>query len=913
MKKYNLIFTLFAVLIIVGCSTSKKQTEGELKGLKKSIKDLNARFNGYHNAKLILKETTTDMASAYQDNYNQVLELYKEVAAGGQGASELDEAIKKSSVVVSLYRQSKWTDDAYFVVGRSEYLKGDYEGATETFRYIINEFDPKYLVKKRADALKNSKKRKDREKGNKLAKELEPEKKDYRTIRNNAMVWLGRTYIEEGKYGETELILEEMKGIEDLSNKLKTELAVVESYSHLKQKDYDGAIPLMIKASKETKSKPMKTRLTYILAQLYQLKGNGTEALANYKRVLKLNPDYDMEFRTRLNIATNGWQTGESDAKETLATLKRMSRDVKNEEFRDQIFFVMSEVSLKEDEIPTAIEYLNKSLRTNINNQPQKTDSYLRLAEIYFKEENYVSSKNYYDSTLAVIDKADERYDSVSKYSSSLTDIAANIQIIELQDSLLMIKAMNKDEKLALAKKLKKERLDAEKAAKEGRSGGASGLAAGKGGLANQTIRSQANTGLPGSTTINNVRNESDWWAYNSGEIRKGKKDFDKKWGDRPLEDNWRRSSQQGFEFDEGTEGDRSIARVNVSDVEMKAMFADVPSNRKEVDAANDKIMEALFTLGGLYRDKLDKPRKAMKTFKELQDRYPGNPHEAEALYALYLLALDIDRSKADFYKNQILKKHKDSKYAEIIRNPESLAQLQEAEANLDTYYDKTFAMYERGGYANALSRIKAVDSLFGENNVIRPKFALLSALCLGNVDGVEAYKKALNNVTKEFPKTEESDKAKEILAYLDGKAPSDKGKGKEDKDSKGKDEGKALYKETNEEQHYILVILSSVELKASEVKSAVSDYHKKYHKLDKLFTASLLLNKNTQMLVVRRFKNAEEGVKYAKSVRNRPLKYLKDLDDAYKVYPISQTNYKALLRSKKLGAYIDFFNENYK
>ncbi len=915
MRKNHLILTLLIAIFIVGCATQKK-TEGELKGLKKSIKDLNARFNGYHNAKLILKETGVAMADNYRDNYNQVLEMYKEVAAEGQGASELDEAIKKSSVVVSLYRQSKWADDAYLIVGKSEYLKGDFDAAQETFRYVLSEYNPQYLVKKRADALKNSKKKKDRDKGNKLAKNLEPEKKDYKTIHDEAMVWLARTYVEQGKYGETELIVEQMKKMEELPDKLKSEVALVESYAFLKQKDYDKAIPLMIKATELTKSKKQKTRQTYILAQLYQLKGNGAEALANYKRVLKLNPDYDMEFRTRLNIATNGWQTGEADGRETLATLKRMSKDVKNEEFRDQIFFVMSEVAMKEDQIPDAIGYLRKSLRTNTNNQPQKADSYLRLAEIYFQEEDYVSSKNYYDSTLTAMDKADERYDKVNRYSTSLTDIAKNIQIIELQDSLLMIKAMNKDERLVLAKKLKKERLEAEKKAKENRANSAGSLGAGRSGLANQTARPQANTGLS-SGGINNVRNKSEWWAYDAGEIRKGKRDFEKKWGDRPLEDNWRRSNRKDFDFEEGEEGDRSIARINVSDSEMKAMFADVPSNRKEVQAANDKIMEALFTLGGLYRDRLENERKAMKTFKELQERYPKNPHEAEALYSLYVLAMESDRSKADYYKTQILKKYKNSKYAEILRNPESMAKLQEEFAELDRYYDITYALYENGGYQKALSRINAADSLFGNNNKIRPKFALLNALCVGHVDGVEAYKTSLNGVTTKFPMSEESEKAKEILAYLDGKSPNaDKGKdaaGKDGKDGKGKEEAKALFKEKKEEQHYILVILSSTELKSSEVKSAISDYHKKYHKLDKLFTASLLLNKNTQMMVIRRFKDAEVAETYAKSVRNRPLKYLKDLDDKYKVYPIAQTNYKALLRSKKLDAYIDFYNENYK
>lgn len=914
LRKITILFALGMSLLIIGCAT-QKDPEAELKGLKKSIKDLNARFNGLHNSKVLLKENNMATAAARRDNYNQVLDLYNEVAAEGGGGAQLDPVIEKASVVVSLYRQSKWTDEAYMQIGMGEYYKGNHQEAAETFQYIITNYDPFLLARKRAETLKRSKDKKDRAKGREMLKDLKPGKKDYRTRQRDAMVWLARTLVEQEKFGEADLVIEQVDGIEDLSKRLRRDLSIVKSFYQLKQKNYVAAIPALQEGMKLTRNKKKKTRLTYILAQLYELQGNNGEALANYKRVIRLRPNYDMEFRSRLNIATNGMKNGTSNSKATLATLKRMSKDAKNEEFRDQIYYVMADISIQDNNMPQGIDYLKKSLLANRNNQPQKADSYLRLAEIYFDKENYVLAKNYYDSTKTTLASTDERYETVTKYSEALTDIAANLEIVALQDSLLRIKNMSEEERTALAKKLKKERQDAEELAQAESQSNMPDNIRSNDGRGSQLGR-PSSSGIPSGGITGPNAGKSDYWAYDDGEIRRGKRDFERTWGKRPLEDNWRRSQYQSIEQVEEGGVVAGIGRVRVSDAEVKAIFADVPSTPEQVQAANDKIIEALFALGGLYDDKLDKPQKSIEAYEELLRRFPGNKYEAEALYALYTIAMDSSPSKATGYKKRLLDKYPDSKFVQAIANPESLASMQRGEDNLEIYYDETYLLYENGRYTKAKSRISMADSLFGAANIIKAKFDLLNALCVGHTDGEDAYKASLNQVIKTHKATEEGQKAKEILAFLDGKAPPKDPKGKDKieggEKAKKEKEAKQLFTDNKEQQHYVLVILSNADIKSSEVKSAVSDYHKENHKLDKLFTASLLLNKNTQMLVIRRFKNAEIAERYAKSVRDKPGKYLNNIDGGYRVFPISQNNYKSLLRSKKLEEYALFYEENY-
>ncbi len=919
-NKINILFALFFSLLFIGCAT-QKDAEAELKGLKKAMKNLNARFNGLHNSRELLKEHQLANQTSRRDNYNQVLALYDEEAADGAGGgAQLDPVIEKASVVISLYRQSKWTDDAYMQIGMGEYYKGNLDEAAQTFNYIISNFDPKLLVRNRAEALKRSKDKKDRKKGRDMLQNPKPEKKDRNTRQRDAMVWLARTLVSQEKFAEADLLIEQIEGISDLSKKLKRDLTIVKSYYQLRQKNYAAAIPALQTGLKMTGNKKRKTRLTYILAQLHELQGNNTEALANYKRVKRLRPNYDMEFRSSLNIATNGMKSGSASSEQTLASLKRMSKDSKNTEFRDQIFYVMADIHLQDKNQPEAIDFLKQSLRANRGNQPQKADSYYRLADIYFNSEDYIQAKNYYDSTKTAMTNTDDRYEQVVKYSEALTDIAANLEIIALQDSLLRIKDMSREEQEELAKRLKKERLDAQK--KEVTDAFANMENAMKNGGASRNPSSKLgrpamdDSGLrPGGITGPSASERSDYWAYNDNEVRRGKRDFERTWGDRPLEDNWRRSAQsQGTDIIEDDGVIAGFGRVKVTDEEIKAILADVPQTRKEVEAVNAKIIDALYALGGLFDEKLDKPEKSIEAYEELLRRFPGNKYEAEALYAMYTIALEHFPSKANGYKQQLLKKHADSKFAVFLTNPEMLAEAQRGEDDLEIYYDETYLMYETGSYGKAKSRISMADSLF-EANTLRAKFDLLNALCVGHTDGEDAYKASLNEVITKHKATDEGKKAEEILAFLEGKTPPKQGKGnKPDEGEKGKKEkeAKELYVMDEEMQHYVLVILSTAQVKSSEVKGAVSNYHKEHHKLDKLFTASLLLNKNTQMLVIRRFKNADIAQRYAKSVSNKPAEYLNNLDEGYRVFPISQNNYKSLLRSKKLEEYAAFYAENY-
>ena len=78
------------------------------------------------------------------------------------------------------------------------------------------------------------------------------------------------------------------------------------------QGKYAEALPYMENAARNTSKRWMRFRYNYILAQLYQMLDKHDEAAKTYRLVAKNNPDYEMSFNARINMA--GVVKGSSNA-----------------------------------------------------------------------------------------------------------------------------------------------------------------------------------------------------------------------------------------------------------------------------------------------------------------------------------------------------------------------------------------------------------------------------------------------------------------------------------------------------------------------------------------------------------------------------------------------------------------------
>jgi len=383
-------------------------------------------------------------------------------------------------------------------------------------------------------------------------------------------------------------------------------------------------------------------------------------------------------------------------------------------------------------------------------------------------------------------------------------------------------------------------------------------------------------------------------------------------WGQLNLEDNWRQSSQQGaFEGEEGEESSGPSAE-ELRDGEVDAMLVSIKkqlpySASQKVDAFA-MIADAMFELGKLFRDKINNLDKAIETHEALISRFPNTDKKMDTYYYLYLSNLEKpDGPRADYYKQKIVAEYPDSEYARIITDPSYAASLAKKDKKLENYYQETYASFEAGDYQKAYNLSKGADAEFGPTNPLRPKFSLLNAMALGSIKGKEVYVKALREVVKKYPNTPEKARAEEIMRFLQGDEEAFK--------TIDMDEVDDIFSQQDKLKHYMAIILfDAVPEVVEKTKIKVSEYNKeKYKDLRlQLGDASLNSEKKTEIILIRSFKNKEKAMEYYKEVAADGNNFIDSDKVNYKMYTLTQSNYRKLMIERSDVRYSVFFDKYY-
>ncbi len=708
----------------------------------------------------------------------------------------------------------------------------------------------------------------------------------HRPAYREGILWLARTYIERDNWTLANNKLTQLENDPKISKDVAVQLPLIRAYYFTEQKQYEEAIPHLEKAIEVEADRLNKARYAYIIAQINDKAGKLTEALAGYERAVKFRPGYTMQFSAQLNILNSKYSNGRATAEATTKELKRLLKDIKNEEYQDQIYFTLAQVAFGEKQNDEAIAYLESSLSVPSSNTANQAEAFYKLANIYLEREDYVNAKSYFDSTIGILPKNDERYDQAETFAKNLTAIAENLQEIELQDSLIRLSKLTDEERRTRT-------FDIKKAENEKRRQAI--LDKAKGGLASKSIT----PGRAGSKA-------SSFFAYDDRSVKKGAREFVREWGERPLKDNWR-LGQEEISDNKVENVLENLAETVISDEDVEEIFKDVPDTPEAKAIAEKKIEEAMFNLGRLYRDKLGYNEKTVKTLDALLKRNPKTEYEPDALYYLYLAHTDLGNTRqANEAKNRLLSDYAETTFARVLKDPDYVKNVLDQDFQLNKYYDETYSDFKKGQYKSVEAKLKSVPSKFGAQNTLAPRFALLNAMTIGNLKGKDAYVNALKDVVAKFPKAPEQVRAKEILRLLGVKGSSSR------VPTGGADAG--TYKYEEDKLHYIVIVFDDSEVSLTDVKVKVSDYHKKYHNLDKLRISNIYLGGGEDkipLIVVRRFKDKAKSMEYYEGVEKNKGDFV--AEGGYKIYPVTQNNYRQILKSKSLAGYEEFFEENYK
>ncbi len=871
--------------MLAACSGGKKSSQLSLPG--KFYHNTTARYNGFYYGKLKLNRLKQSMTSALQDDYTKLLPLFTDEEAGNGAKGDLDSVIIKLSVVTQLHPKSKWVDDCNFLIGQSYFYKKNYDDALSTFQYIVASY--KETAKKKK---KGGKKIKEGDVTIPWLKQNDGFSIKHKPVRDEALLWLLKSYIALEKYNEAQSIIKVLAADHTFPFQLRDEFTLLNCQLFLKQNKYAEAIAPLKLAIVLTKKKKDKTRYAYILSQLYQLTNNSDKAIESFKKVLAMKPEYKMAFYANINIAKSFSGSGKTSAAEIISLLEKLARDDKYDEFRDQIYYTMAEVYLKENNKTSAVKALNKSIETSTVNTNQKALSFLKLGELDFKEKKYVTAAGFYDSTAAFMSKTFEKFEQVNKLKTTLDNLVFQINIISREDSLQKLASLSEKELNKVLDAIiddfeKQQKLDS---------------------LSSNTI---VNATEKKPEEITDSKNG--WYFYNAATKGSGFNDFKKKWSSRVNEDNWRRSNKTSAEENALNQNSNSGETGTVfsgSKISRKDLMKDIPFKAEQKNTSDKKIQQALYTLGGIYKENLKDEEYAIKTFEELVARYQRFELEPATFYSLYLLYMNKNMAmQIENYTKQLLINYPNYEFAKLLNNPNYTSEKAKVANQVEIYYQSTYSLFGQQKYNEVIVNSQVADTLFIPNP-LAAKFDLLASFAIAKLQPVDTFKVALKNIIKKYAAGEEVEKAKQLLAGIEKPKVIDRNP-KSQIDSTQASNTNSVYTLHKTNAHFFIVLFADDDPAIEDMKDSLQNFVTKNYALNNYKVSTMMLDKKQQMILVKQMKNQDEAMNFYSDASSQTFYDEIEMTDFY-FFAIDDKNFAAFFKNKNITDYMEFFNENY-
>ncbi len=840
----------------------------------KSYHNMTAHYNAYFIAREELKEIDNTIELNGPRNFNKILSVFPEIdsATIDPLRSKLLDVMKKASLVIQMHENSRWVDDSYYLIGKARFYGGQFVEAIETFKYV------------------NTRSQDD-------------------DMRHKALVALMRTFIHYNEFNNAVAVADYLKK-ENLNQENKLQFFLTYAYKYQLEKDYMSMLPYLREAVKLEKTKKHAAREYFVLAQVYQHLHNDSAAFAFYKKCLKKSPDYELSFYAKLYMAEVSEPDLKADLKKIRKYFKKLLRDEKNAEYRDKIYYEMGKFELNHNNTDLAVQHLRSSLREPLNHPVQKAYSYLQLAELYYDHyKNYELAQAYYDSTVRVLPPDDERFESVKKRQEILNDFVKQIKTIQLQDSLLELSKMAPDKLSAWLDSIITERQKAKEEQQKL-------LARQQKRQASNFFASDNNAVFTGVNNPFNQQGANDqgnnagaaWYFYNPAAVSMGITEFKRIWGNRPLEDNWRRSKKQANvsfaeETTQANADTLSTAQAeNISDAgaEKEQLMATIPLSDTAKAEALKKIETAYFNLGNIYHFQLQEDDNAVDTYKKLLQRFPGSEHEPEVLYTLYLIFKDKDPKLAGTYKEKLISKYPKTLFAKLAVNPNYKKESDEASRRLKRMYEIAYQAYKEGNYDQARPLVARGIELYPDNP-FSDKLRILGILIDGKLEGEAKYKYELQNFIRQYPESPMRDYAQKLL---------DVARNFQVKEAR---RSGAKFKTYFDQPHFFVLVYQNSLNITDKLTRAMDDYLEKKYKGKTLNTGNLTFSEEQSLLLVNKFADKKDAVKFLTTFeQDKPLKDLLKGTE-FNAFVITEDNFEIFYKTKRLGDYLTFFNQYYK
>ena len=873
-SKYRYLVFVLTLSLLVACSSERNTFTNRL------YHNTTARYNAYYLGLEKLTEVENAIKAAHQEDYSEPLPVFYPIdsAVIEQNEALLKDAYSMASKAIDWHKISKWVDDSYFLIGKIQHMRADFDDAINTFKFLnVNSKDD--------------------------------------NVRHLALTQLLRAFIDLRKFDDAAFVIDYLSKESGISKENKQYLYLTLAYYYEVRGERDGIISALDKAVDLTQDAKEKSRINFLLGQLYQRAGFDAFAYDYYQKALKGNPPYERAFFSQLYSQQVAELEKSKDYKKVRKYYDDLYDDPKNLELRNVILFEKAQFELKQNNMDEGIRLLTLAAQEEGGNVRQKGHIYNRLSQIYFKDlKDYRSAKFYLDSAVENFKETDKIYQAIISRKKILDEYVVHYDLIHTNDSLIHLSTLSPEEQELIAEnfiKGEEQRLlrEAERKSTQKPSGIFDNLLAfgGKG---------------SGST----------FYFDNSAAMQQGGIEFYRIWGNRPLEDNWRRSSK-GFQQAIGQTLAEEDSKSNIARVEAQPeiilpdkeeLLRNIPRDKATIQQMKADMEESYFQIGKVLFMDLKEPAQSMGYLHTLLDEYPKSHKRPETYYTLYLAAKEAGKPY-EVYKQSLNREFPDSQFTKSLNNPTQASGAQGNRVSGERYKEA----YELFMSKNYLSSRSLVRQTLDEYPLTKntDKLLLLDVMLSSQLDGTEAYRQRLETFLQKIEDPQLEKLAKKMLAALTGdikpEAPIETDKALADSDIEVPDtlatvaetpKEPIVYKENMGQTHIFILVLDPNQVQSAKNLTAdLENFHSSNFSNARLRTGTISISKENTLTIISPFSNAEKALDYRK-------KFLTEFNtDGLNAelkngsFVISIENFQQLNKRKDLDEYKDFYKEVYK
>ena len=868
-------YTFVLVLFFLGACSSQRNTF-----TNRAFHNLTSHYNAYYLADTKIKEAEYQVQENYKEDYTQILPVFIPIdsATIQNNKTPLDSARELSSKAIDWHRISKWVDDSYYLIGKIDYLQARTDDAKNAFRYVNGQSKDKDL-------------------------------------RHKALISLLQLYIDQQALEDANFTIDYLSKETEISSENTFDLYKTLAYYYESRADQNGVIGALDRAINYTSDKKERSRLYFILAQRYQREGVDALAFDYFQKSLEGNPPYERAFFATLYAQQVAELNATKDLKKVRNYYEGLYEDPKNKDLKDVVLFERALFEENQNDIPLTLELLHQAAKETGSIPRVKGYIYQKLADINFNQfKDYRATKYYLDSALTFIKAEDPVAKQLEEKKSSLDTYVFHFERIEKNDSLIQLVALPEEEQVQRAQKFienEKQRL--------------------------AELKSKSDS--PKSTSIfNNLLAFGDkgtgstFYFDNSAALQQGAIEFVRTWGNRPLQDNWRRKASLTQAAAELPNLDASKAPLEAKDSSdstniptVETLLGSLPKSPEQLEKANSELEESYFELGKVLYFQLKEPKRSGQYLEQLTQKYPKTVKKAEAYYLLYLGQKEL-LGNFNTYAQLLNLEFPESPYTFSVNNPEAgggnKASLESAKG-----YEQAYEAYYAGNYSQARELIFATleKSPLTRNT---EKLLLLNAMVSGKIESKEQFKSKLVAFIQNAQEQELITLAKAMLQpllsqeELDTKSSSTPLVGdalaapkESEKEKISENEAKeSPYKATDDQTHIFVLALDPTDVEtAKNLLNDLEAFHAQSFGNSRLRTGNMNLSADLSIYIISPFSNAEKALSYLKTFQEKftSIGLIEEVKN--KSFFISIENFQVLNRTKDLEEYRQFFTSTYR